>query len=69
MLRMSVNVLPILKEKGYSTYKLRKDKVLSESTIQKLRKQIIPSLDCLDWLCSTLNLQPSQLIEYVDNKE
>ena len=36
-LKYKINVLDSLKEKGYTTYTLRKEKLLSESTIQKLR--------------------------------
>lgn len=66
MLRFKVDVLKLLKESGYSTYRLRKEKIIGESTIQKLRECKIPSLDNLDWLCATLHLQPEDLIEYVD---
>ena len=65
MIRIKIDVLPLLKENGYSTYKLRKDGILSESTIQKLREHKIVSFETLDWLCGTLNLQPGDIIEYV----
>ena len=65
MLRLKIDVLPLLKEKGYSTYKLRKDRILSESTMQKLREHKIISYETLNWLCDVLALQPGDIIEYV----
>ena len=32
-----INILAALKEKGFSTYRIRKDKLLSESTLQAFR--------------------------------
>ena len=68
MIRIKIDVLPLLKENGYSTYKLRKDGILSESTIQKLREHKIVSFETLDCLCGTLNLQPGDIIEYAETK-
>lgn len=68
MIRIKIDVLPRLKENGYSTYKLRKDGILSESTIQKLRERKVVSFETLDWLCGTLDLQPGDIIEYVETK-
>lgn len=64
MLKIKVDILRLLKEAGLSTYRLRKDKILGESTIQKLRLGDIPSLECLNWLCETLGKQPADIIEY-----
>lgn len=65
MLRFKTDILALLKGKGYSTYKLRKDKIIGEATIQKLRTRNIPGIDSVNWLCSVLDLQPGDLIEYV----
>ena len=37
-LQFKVDILETLKEKGYSSYTLRKENILSQSTIQKLRE-------------------------------
>ena len=37
-LQFKVNILEALKETGYTTYKLRKENILSQSTLQKLRE-------------------------------
>ena len=64
-----IDVLEALKEKGYSTYNLRKEKLLSESTIQALRGKKQISWDNLEKLCKLLQCQPSDLIEYVEGEE
>lgn len=63
-LRYKIDVLSALKEAGYSSYRLRKEKLLSESTLQKLRDGIIVSTDVIEQLCGLLNCQPGDLLEH-----
>lgn len=63
-LRYKINVLDALKEKGYSSYILRKEKLLSESTIQKLRDGEGVAWDNLDTLCRLLECDISAIVEY-----
>ncbi len=60
-----VDVMQALKDKGFTTYKLRQEKKLSESTLTKLRKRQAVSWENLETLCSLLDCQPADLIEYV----
>ena len=64
-LQFKVDVLAALKEKGIPTYQIRKEKLLSESTVQKLRAGIGVSWENLETLCRLLDCQPYDLIEYV----
>ncbi len=64
-IKYKINVLAALKSAGYSTYKLRKDKILSESTIQKFRDNEIVAADNLALVCKLLNCQPGDILEYV----
>lgn len=64
-LRYKINVLEALKEKGYSSYTLRKEKLLGESTIQKLRNGEGVSWENLESLCKLLDCDISNIIEYV----
>lgn len=59
-----IDVLRELKRKGFSTYKLRSEKILSESTIHKLRKKKGVAWENLETLCELLECQPADLIEY-----
>lgn len=63
-LAYKIDVLQALKDKGYTTYKLRKDKILSESTIQKLRNNMGVAWENLEILCDLLNCQPGDLIYF-----
>ena len=63
-LQYKINVLEALKSKGYTTYTLRKEKLLSESTIQKLREGEGVAWDNLDTLCRLLECDISDLLEY-----
>ena len=65
-LRYKIAVLDALKAAGYSTYRIRKDKLLSESTVQKLRENKPTSWEIIEALCQLLQCQPGDIIEYVD---
>lgn len=60
-----IDILKTLKDKGFSTYKLRKDKLLSEGVIQSLRYDKTISLDNIAQICALLDCQPGDLLEYV----
>ena len=64
-LQFKVDVLAALKEKGITTYQIRKEKLLSESTVQKLRAGSGVSWENLETLCRLLDCQPYDLIEFV----
>ena len=68
-LQYKMDVVSALKEKGITSYKIRSEKLLSESTLQKLRKGKGVSWDNLETLCRLLECQPSDLIEYVPDSE
>ena len=59
-----MDVLSALKEKGYNTTKLRNEKLLAESTIQKLRAGGGIGWGNIEQLCAMLSCQPGDLIEY-----
>lgn len=65
--KQGINVLDMLKNAGYSTYRLRKEKLLGESVIQKLRNGDLPSWNELNVICGLLHVQPGDLVEHVDD--
>ena len=67
-IRYKTDMLATLKEKGYSTYKLRKDKLLAESTVQALRRGDMVSLENIARLCCLLQCQPGDILEYVEEE-
>lgn len=66
-LRYKIDILEALKQKGYTTYSLRKDNRLSQSTIQKLRERKGVAWENIENLCVLLDCQPGDLIEYVND--
>ena len=65
-----IDILTALKEKGYNTNRLRKEKLLSEGVIQSLRENKYIALQNISKICELLDCQPSDLLEYVkDNTE
>lgn len=67
MLRYKVDILKELKEKDYTSYRLRKDKLIGESQIQKIRKGEIASKETLNTICKLLQCQPGDILEYVED--
>ena len=63
-LQYKIDILAALKEKGITTYKIRQEKILSESTVQKLRASKGVSWENLETLCKLLECQPGDLLEY-----
>ena len=59
-----VDILTKLKDRGYTTYKIRKDNLLAQSTLQAIRKGNMISLDNVARICSMLNCQPGELLAY-----
>lgn len=68
-IKYKVEVLPALKKAGYNTTRLRQDKILSESTIQKLRSGIGVSWGNLEIICDLLRCQPGDLLENIPDEQ
>mgnify|MGYP006073994319 CR=1 FL=1 len=68
MLRYKIDILDALKQAGFSTYKIRKDKLIGEAQMQKIRVGEIASKDTLNTICRLLNCQPGDILEYVPDE-
>ncbi len=66
MLRYKIDVLTVLKDAGYTTYRLSKENIFGHGTIQKFRNGEIVSAENLDKLCKLLQCQPADILEYVE---
>lgn len=58
----------LLKEKGFTTYRMRKEQLISQSTYQAIRTGT-GGLDhrTINKLCKALSCQPGDIMEYVDD--
>jgi putative transcriptional regulator len=55
----------LLKEKGYSTYRIRKEKIISEATLTSLRNNEPVSTKIICRLCFLLECGPSDIMDYI----
>ena len=69
MLKYKIDVLDTLKESGYTTAKLRKEKLLGENAIQSLRHGEMVGIIALDKICTLLDMQPGNIIKYVEDEQ
>ena len=64
-----LDVISSLKEAGYSTYRIRKEKILAESTLQLIREDKPVSWENIATLCTLLDCQPGDIMEYVPDDQ
>ncbi len=70
MLKYKIDVADALKRKGFTTYKAKTTKILSQDTLKKLQKEDTNiSLESLNRICILLDMQPKDIIEYIESKE
>lgn len=65
-IQYKINVLSELKKRGYSTYRIRKERIFGEATMQKIRIGLPVSWDNISIICQLLGCQPGDIIEYKD---
>lgn len=58
------DVLQALKKAGFNTNRIRKEKLFSESTLQKFRSGEMVHTSNIDTICRLLNCQPGDILEY-----
>ena len=68
-IQYKIDVIAALKEAGYNTSKIRKEKIMGESMLQKIRNKEMVSWATLDTICELLGLQPGDIIEFVKADE
>ena len=52
-----------MREKGVTTYKIRKEIIISQSTLQKLREGKYISTEAVERLCLLLDCTPNDIME------
>ena len=64
-IRYKIVILAELKKKGYSSTRIREEKLIGQSYLQQLRRGELVSWKTLDTICSLLECQPGDLVEFV----
>lgn len=68
-LRYKVNVMEKLKEKGYSSTRIREEKLIGQSYLQQIRHQELVSWKTIDTLCKLLQCQVGDIVEYYETEQ
>lgn len=63
--RYKIDILTALKEKGYSSTRIRDEKLIGQSYLQQLRHGELVSWKTIDTICKLLECQPGDIIEYI----
>lgn len=67
-LRYKMDIMQALKDNGYSSYRIRKENIFGQKTLQDFRNgSVVLSVDCLEKLCRLLKCQPANILEYVED--
>lgn len=67
-IQYKIDILLKLKEKGYSTTRIRNEKLIGQSYLQQIRHGILVSWKTLETICKLLDCQPGDLIEYIPDE-
>lgn len=63
------NLFELMKEKGFSSYRLRKEKLISQAVLQKLRTGGNVDTRTIEKLCAMLSCQPGDIMKYLPEKD
>ena len=69
LFRYKIDVMKELSERGFTSTRMRKEKILSEATMQNLRKGKGITTDTLNTICVILRCQPSDVLEIIPTDE
>ena len=69
MYQYKIDILKALSAKGYTSTRMRKEKIMSEATMQNLRNGKGITTDTINTICCILRCQPSDIIEIIPTDE
>ena len=69
MIQYKIDVMKALAERGFTANRMRREKILSESTMQNLRRGGNITIETLNIICIILRCQPSDILEIVPTDE
>ena len=70
MIRFKIDILEALKNKGYTTTRIRKEKIIPEGTLTRIRKNTGEPVTTatLNVICEILKKQPGQILEWIPDE-
>ena len=66
-LRYKLDVLSALKEAGYTSTRIRNEKLMGQAVLQQLRHGELVSWKSIETICRLLNCQPGDIVEYTQD--
>lgn len=65
MIKYKINLLLALKNIGYNTNRIRKEKIFTEAQLQQMRNNKLLTQKALNKVCTLLDCQPGDILEYI----
>lgn len=69
MIDYRIDVLKALKEAGYSSTRLRREKILGEATMSRIRNGGDINLSTVNVICELLDKQPGEILRWIPDKK
>ena len=68
-LQFKIDVLAELKSKGFSTYVIRRDKIMGTKTVEEIKKGKVTGTKTIETICELLKVQPGEILEYIPDTQ
>lgn len=68
MIRYKCDIIQKLKDAGYNTTRIRKEKLISEATLTNIRKGKLIGWNQIDIICKLLNCDVGDIVEYTEGE-
>ena len=68
-IKYKIDIMAELKKRGYSSTRIREEKLIGQSYLQQIRHGELVSWKTLNTICALLGCQPGDLIEYIKDDE
>jgi DNA-binding Xre family transcriptional regulator len=69
MIVYKIDVIETLRESGYNSTRILRENLVSQSAMQKMRNGEIVGIKTLDQICALLDMQPGNIIKYVEDEK
>ena len=69
MIQYAVDVIQLLRDAGYTSYRIVKEGTINQTALHKLRHGRMISWEQLDRVCNVLNCQPGDLLKRVNDDD
>lgn len=69
MIDYRIDVLKALKDAGYSSTRLRREKLMGEGTMTRIRNGLDMNFATLNVVCEILDKQPGEILRWIPDKK